>query len=161
VASGVWLVVAGGALLLGMRRIMAIVYASSRRNAHRFAIRAEVSLDGIRGELVDVSVGGAAVRFPSSASLDAEEVELVLPKAAPVRMGVVRAVVSGDMLVVTLRVPPGNWAGYRTLSLWLFHTPDGALDGVPSGVPAAAATTRTRRSPALAALAARSEARCG
>ncbi|WP_454856471.1 EAL domain-containing protein [Promicromonospora soli] len=66
VASGVWLLLAEVGLVYGAVRVMAPAYASSRRNAHRVAVRAEVLIDGADGELVDLSVGGAAVRVPRS-----------------------------------------------------------------------------------------------
>lgn len=154
VASAAWLLMAAGMLVLGMRRIVSPVYATSRRNAYRVGIRASVVLNGTEGEIVDVSVGGAAVCFPSSFSLDAEEVTIALPGTAPVLMQVVRTAVAGDEQVVSLRVPASDWEGYRTLSLWLFHTPPGAVEGLPPGVPVAATTSRTRRSRALAAIAA-------
>jgi cellulose synthase (UDP-forming) len=160
-ASGAWLLVAAGTLVLGMRRIVSPVYATSRRNAYRVGIRADVALDGVDGEIVDVSVGGAAVRFPASFSLDAEEVKLVLPEAPPVLMSVVRATVAGDSQVVSLRVPTGDWDGYRALSLWLFHTPPGAVRGLPAEVPAAAATSHTRRRQTLAAITTKNPLRHG
>jgi cellulose synthase (UDP-forming) len=153
-ASGAWLLMGAGMLMLGMRRIVSPVYATSRRNAYRVGIRADVALNGTHGEIVDVSVGGAAVRFPSSFCLDVQEVKLALPEVAPVLMHVVRTALAGDSQVVSLRVPAGDWDGHRTLSLWLFHTPPGAVKGLPPGVPAAAATSHTRRSRALAAIAA-------
>jgi cellulose synthase (UDP-forming) len=143
--SAAWLVIAAGALTLGMRRIVSPAYATSRRNAYRVGIRAPVQLDGVDGELVDVSAGGAAVRFPSSLALGVdEEVKLTLPEAAPVVMSVVRTTTVGDEQHVSLRVPPGDWDGHRVLSLWLFHTPPGAVVGLPPGVPAAAATHHGR-----------------
>jgi hypothetical protein len=46
---------------------------------------------------------------------------------------------SADQLV-SLRVQPADWAAMRTLSLWLFHTPRGAVRHLRPGVPAAAST---------------------
>ncbi len=43
----------------------------------------------------------------------------------------------------SLRVREGDWAAYRTLSLWLFHTPVGALPDFPIGVPAVASLRQT------------------
>jgi hypothetical protein len=45
-----------------------------------------------------------------------------------------------DGQLVSLRALPGDWAAMRTLSLWLFHTPRGAVSDLPDGVPAAAST---------------------
>ncbi|MBM0126469.1 glycosyltransferase [Pimelobacter simplex] len=143
--SAAWLLIAAGALALGMRRIVSPAYATSRRNAYRVGIRAAVEIEGIEGELVDISTGGAAVRFPRSLTVGpADEVKLTLPDAPPVLLHVVRAAPADDSQVVSLRVPPGDWAGHRALSLWLFHTPAGAVRGLPAGVPAAA-VTRPRR----------------
>ncbi|WP_158296514.1 glycosyltransferase family 2 protein [Nocardioides albidus] len=154
-ASAAWLVMAAGALGLGMRRIVSPTYATSRRNAYRVGIRAAVELHGDRGELVDVSTGGAAVRFPASVPLAAgDEVRLALPQAPPVLMRVVRTVADGEIQNVSLRVPEGDWEGHRILSLWLFHTPADAVIGLPPGVPAAAATSHRGRRRTLAAIAA-------
>jgi len=148
-ASGVWLLLAGVGLVLGVVRVMSPAYATSRRNAHRIAVRAEVSLDGVAGELVDISVGGAAVRFPPGGAPAAGEVELTLPGAAPVRMIASVTTITKPAeqgVIVSLRLADGDWEGYRTLSLWLFDTPAGALRGVPRGVPAVAVTRPRHRS---------------
>ena len=149
IASGSWLVVVDVVLILGTRRIVDGDYASSRRNAHRVAVTAGVSIDGVEGELVDISVGGAAVRFPLGAAPSASEVELTLPGAPPVHMGVVRVSQEtglGGADLVSCRVSPHDWEGLRTLSRWLFHTPPGTVEGMEPGVPAVAAT-RGRRTP--------------
>jgi len=144
VASGLWLALAAGALLLGLRRITREEYATSRRNAHRIAISAKVTLDGIDGELVDISVGGVAVRFPRTGVRPGDLVNLTLPGASSVTLVVVRVDArqtdEGDM--VSLRAVDGDWATLRAMSLWLFHTPRGVLDGLPPHVPAVAATAR-------------------
>jgi len=142
VASAAWLVLAAGGLMLGLRRVTSPAYATSRRNAHRIAIRATVTLDGVRGELVDISVGGAAVLFPTGSAPEADAVELALPGAAPVRLDVVRVAGADGGDLVSLRVPPDDWAAYRSMSMWLFHTPAGALHGVRANVPAVAARAR-------------------
>jgi len=146
VASAAWLLLAGIGLLVGMIRVMSPAYATSRRNAHRIALRAPVSIDGVAGELADVSIGGAAVRFPAGAAPSADLFDLTLPGAPSVRMVAVRTVrdASGQFDVLSMRLAIGDWAGFRTMSLWLFHTPPGAVDGMPEGVPAVAAT-RSRR----------------
>ena len=89
-ASAVWLLLAGIGLVVGAVRVLSPAYATSRRNAHRVAVRADVSIDGIAGELVDLSVGGAAVRLEAGKVPPDELVELTLPQAAPVQMRVVR-----------------------------------------------------------------------
>jgi cellulose synthase (UDP-forming) len=138
VASGAWLLVAATTVGYGVRRIRAAEFASSRRNAHRFGIRATVTVDGSPTELVDASVGGVAIRVPAQDVPEAGLVQVGLPGAEPVKLSVVRAVGTGDDRIVSLQVLPGDWEAMRTLSLWLFHTPAGALADLPDGVPAAA-----------------------
>jgi cellulose synthase (UDP-forming) len=141
-ASGTWLLVAATTVGLGVRRIRAAEFASSRRNAHRFAVRANVTIDGCTTQLVDASVGGVCVRLPRHEVAGAGLVELGLPGALPVKLAMVRTKLSDDPAdqLVSLQVLPGDWAAMRTLSLWLFHTPRGAVRGLPAGVPAAAST---------------------
>ena len=139
VASGAWLVLAGVVLVLGTRRIRAAEFATSRRNAYRFEVDAPVESDGVRGELLDVSVGGAAVRFPQGTLPPSGFVPLRLPGAAPVRLEVIRVTDETDgSQVASLRAADGDWDAYRVLSMWIFHTPAGALPDFPAGVPAAA-----------------------
>ncbi|SDV02154.1 cellulose synthase (UDP-forming) [Microlunatus sagamiharensis] len=147
-ASGLWLALAGTVLVMSIRRIQAAEYATSRRNAHRVALRAPVTLDGTEGELVDLSLGGAAVRFPRGTLRGGTHVDLALPGTEPVRMETVRVAdePGGSSEVVSLRVPTSDWAAYRTVALWLFHTPAGVVDGLPDGVPAVA-TRRAERHP--------------
>jgi len=154
IASAAWLVLAEVGLVLGVVRVMSPAYATSRRNAHRVAVRAKVSLDGAAAELVDISVGGAAVRFPEGAESVTGLVELSLPGATPVPMTVVRTVndPSGGGDIVSLQVADGDWAAFRTMSMWLFHTPRDVVDGIPPGVPAVAATRERGTSRAIAAL---------
>ena len=133
IASGSWLLIADLVLILGTRRITATDYATSRRNAHRTAVTAAVTMAGGEGELVDISVGGAAVRFPAGTAPTAGQVELQLPGADPVEMSVVR--VSPDSNghdVVSCRLLANDWEGYRAMSLWLFHTPAGVVGGMPT-----------------------------
>ena len=139
VASGAWLALGCVVLLVGTARIRAAAFATSRRNAHRIPLRAPITVDGRIGELVDVSVGGAAVRFGRGALPAAGLVELGLPGMDPIKLDMVRTrqLVSGEELA-TLRIPTGDWDAYRDLSLWVFHTPAGAVPGLPAGVPAAA-----------------------
>jgi cellulose synthase (UDP-forming) len=142
VTSGIWLVIAATTLTMGMRRIRAAEFASSRRNAHRFAVQAKVTVDGYATDLVDVSVGGVCVRLPIHDGPGPGLVELALPGAEPVKLSLVRTKLGADPdgQLVSLRVLPGDWAAMRTLSLWLFHTPIGAVSDLPAGVPAAAST---------------------
>jgi cellulose synthase/poly-beta-1,6-N-acetylglucosamine synthase-like glycosyltransferase len=198
-ASGLWLALAGFVLLMGVGRIRSRRYATSRRNSPRIPLGAPVVVDGAPAILLDVSVGGAAVRIvggvetgvpggvggdgglggiggdgvpggvgfgdgvpggvrigdgvpggvgfgdgpaPSSGSVEAGvgEVEVLFPGfgASAVRMQVVSAPSSSDT-VFALRVADGDWESLRKLSLWLFHTPPGALAWLPEGVPIVAA----------------------
>lgn len=139
VASGAWLVLAGVVLVLGTRRIRAAEFATSRRNAHRIEVKAPVEAEGVRGELLDISVGGAAVRFPHGTLPASGLVTLRLPEAAPVQLQVIRTTEQPDgSQTASLRAADDDWAVYRALSLWIFHTPAGALPEFPPGVPAAA-----------------------
>ena len=136
VASGVWLALAGFVLYCGARRIRSASYATSRRNAYRVALRVAITIDGIEGELVDISVGGAAVRFPFGTLPEAGLVEFCLPGAKPIKMEMVRLGADrSDHDNASLRVVGNDWAAYRTLSLWMFHTPPGAVGGLPPDVP--------------------------
>ncbi|GAA2140088.1 glycosyltransferase [Arthrobacter humicola] len=139
VASGAWLVLAGAVLVLGTRRIRAAEFATSRRNAHRIEVTAPVEAEGVCGELLDISVGGAAVRFPHGTLPASGLVTLRLPEAAPVQLQVIRTTEQQDgSQTASLRAADDDWAAYRALSLWIFHTPAGALPEFPPGVPAAA-----------------------
>jgi cellulose synthase (UDP-forming) len=143
VASGVWLLIAATTVGLGARRIRAAEFASSRRNAHRFGVRARVTVDDYETELVDISVGGVSVRLPAVQGPGPGMVKLGLPGMAPVKLALVRAVDDGENprdRLVSLRALPGDWEAMRALSLWLFHTPAGAVIDLPPGVPAAAST---------------------
>lgn len=51
-----------------------------------------------------------------------------------------------DLDEVSFRVTPGDWATFRELGLWLFHTPPGVIDGLPLGAPAVAAVASGSRS---------------
>lgn len=139
VAAGAWLVLAGVVLVLGTRRIRASEYATSRRNAHRIAVKAPVIIGGIQGELLDISMGGAAVSFAPGVLREGDRVQLALPGAKPLALDVMR-VWEGDAgsETASLRAADGDWATYRALSLWIFHTPNNAIPGFPDGVPAAA-----------------------
>lgn len=139
VASGAWLVLAGIVLLLGTRRIRAAEFSTSRRNGHRIDVTAQVESGGVPGELLDISVGGAAVRFPHGTLPPSGLVTLRLPMSAPVQLQVIRVLQQPDgAQTASLRAVDDDWAAYRLLSLWIFHTPVGALPDFPAGVPAAA-----------------------
>src|SRR5262249_29519000 len=130
VGSGVWIALAGLVLLHGTRRIRAAQYATSRRKAYRVGVKTNVYVDGIPGELVDISVGGAALRFPASSMPRTGLVELELPNAPAVKAEMVRVNADRDRDVdlASIKVVPGDWNAYRTMSLWMFDT---TVDGIP------------------------------
>jgi cellulose synthase (UDP-forming) len=136
VASGMWLALAGLALAAGAARIRSVDYATSRRNAYRVSLRTPISIDDVPGELLDISVGGAAVRFPFGELPSAGLVEFQLPGAPPIKMEMARLRTEGiEYDIASLRTSGNDWAAFRTLSLWLFHTPSGVVAGLPDGVP--------------------------
>ncbi|MBA2772694.1 MAG: glycosyltransferase [Nocardioidaceae bacterium] len=138
-ASGAWLLLAALVLFLGARRIRAAAYATSRRNAYRVRLDVPVLIDGVAGELVDCSVGGAAVRFRPGTLPAMGLVELELPRTHSIKMQMARLPQqSADDELASLQAVAGDWAAYEAMSLWLFHTPEGAVQGLPSGVPAVA-----------------------
>ncbi len=137
--SGGWLALALVVLAAGVRRSRAERFASSRRTAHRYAVRTPARVDGAEAELVDVSVGGAAVRFARLGPVATGEVLVELPGAEPMVMLLLQVRRREDGTCVgTLMVPPGDWQTLCQLSLWMFHTPPGAVPGLPDGVPAVA-----------------------
>jgi cellulose synthase (UDP-forming) len=136
VAAGAWLVLAAVVLVIGVRRIRAPKYATSRRNGYRLTADIPVLLDGDPANLVDVSVGGAAVAVGAAATFRPGMQRVIqLPGAGPIAMRVVRHTAAGPSGVLSLSVSPGDWAAYRALALWLFHTPAGACSALPAGVP--------------------------
>lgn len=138
-ASGVWLALATLVLFLGTRRIRAAEYATSRRNAHRVELQTAVQVDGRKAELIDISVGGVALSLPSPLRPSRGLVQLTLPGAAPIAMELLTgSLPAGDRSVASLKVRAGDWEGYRTMALWMFHTPEGAVPSLPEGVPVVA-----------------------
>lgn len=125
--------------LIGTARIRAAEYATSRRNAHRITLRTNVSIDGVAGELVDISVGGAAVRFPAGSLPNLGLVDFELPDSRSVKMRMARIPQqSSEHELASLQAVNGDWSAIRIMSLWLFHTPAGAVPSLPPGVPAIA-----------------------
>lgn len=140
VASGLWLVLASVVLLLGLRRIHADAYATSRRDAHRFGFATPVLLNGVEGELIDISAGGAALRLPPGTPHPIGMSTLELPGSGPVKMAEVLSNQGArDRDLITLRVAEADWDSYAKVARWLFHTPDGAVAGLPPGIPVVAA----------------------
>ena len=139
VAAGGWLAVAVVVLTLGVVRIRSDAFATSRRGAHRFDISVPVTVDGMPGVLVDVSVGGASVRLAGSTKPANGLVEVCLPGAQPIVMNLVGSA-SGDdgRATAVLQSADSDWQALRELSLWLFHTPDGVVASLPQGTPAVA-----------------------
>ena len=59
----------------------------------------------------------------------------------PIKMEVVPTIIRRDGdIILSLRVAEDDWESRRRLSLWLFHTPEGAVPELPAGVPVAAVT---------------------
>jgi len=140
-SSGVWLALAGVVLLFGITRIRAAAFATSRRNAHRAPVGTTIEIDGVSGELVDVSVGGAAVRFPVGSLPHLGLVDLKLPAVPAVKMTMIRTPQQSSRYeTASLQAVKGDWAAIKIMSLWLFHTPAGAVPNLPPGVPAIAVT---------------------
>ncbi|HET9646725.1 MAG TPA: glycosyltransferase [Microlunatus sp.] len=146
VASGMWLILAGVVLVMGIRRIQSTQYATSRRNAYRVAVDVPVTVDGVEGRLIDLSLGGAAVRLPTQEAVGANIAELRLPGMDPIVAEVVLTRPGEESSsIVSLRVPAKDWGAYRAIALWLFHTPRGVITGLPAGVPAIAIRPGLRR----------------
>jgi cellulose synthase (UDP-forming) len=80
------------------------------------------------------------VRFPAGSLPKLGLVEFQLPGALPIKMSMVRLPApSGDHeILASLQTLDGDWAAIKVMSLWLFHTPAGALPSLPQGVPAIA-----------------------
>jgi cellulose synthase (UDP-forming) len=138
VAATAWLGVAGIILVLGIRRIRAAQYATSRRDAYRVGLTTEVYVDGLPARLQDISMGGASVRLSSNASV-LNVVNLKLPGTTEIPLEVVRVTrePSGS-LIASLQIRPKDWKTYQVIALWLFHTPHGVIPGWPPGIPAVA-----------------------
>ena len=139
VASGLWLALAAVVLLLGLRRIRAAEYATSRRDGHRFLFDAPVLLNGVAGDLIDVSTGGAAIRLSTGTPHPIGLSTLELPGSAAIKMEEVWTQEGQrESNLVTLRIPEHDWDSYSKLTAWLFQTPP---DAIPSlrGVPVVAA----------------------
>ena len=95
---------------------------------------------------------GYEVRIASSRS--PAEIELVLPgQSEPIVLEAVRVRSADDAEIASFRVRFGDWAAYRTIALWVFHTPDGVVEGLPDGTPVVAlrAGRRPARVPTLVA----------
>ncbi len=139
VTAGAWVVLAGVVLLMGIRRIQAAEFATSRRNAYRVGVSAPIRVNGVDGRLLDISLGGVAVAVPTGALPSASEIELVLPgQSEPIVLEAVRVRSQDGAEVASFRVRFGDWAAYRTIALWIFHTPDGVVEGLPDEAPAVA-----------------------
>ena len=145
-ASGAWLSLAGIVLVSGTLRIREDRFATSRRNAHRVMIAADVRLDDVAGRVLDLSMGGAAVRVPAGSIELGQTVKLFLPSSEPISMQVLRVTPRGPAQlddaaedVLSLTIAPADWTAYQRMALWLFHTPTGVVDGLPPHTPVMAA----------------------
>jgi cellulose synthase (UDP-forming) len=140
VASDVWLLIAAGVLWYGTRRIRSADFATSRRNAYRVTMSSQVIVDDIGGTLVDISVGGLAVRFEHGQLPPVGLVRVELPGAAPIDGNLVRFGQHDDSDVASIRIAADDCNAYRALSLWMFHTPPEAQTRLPPHVPVIACT---------------------
>lgn len=139
VAAGMWVLFATGVLIYGARRIHAAQYATSRRNGYRVELNAPARVDGAPGRLLDLSIGGAAVLLPEGPlTRPGRMVDVELPGVPKLRMRFVRSSEQNGLCVASLRIADGDWAAYRAVSLWLFHTPVDAVPELPPGTPAVA-----------------------
>jgi cellulose synthase (UDP-forming) len=142
VSSGVWLMLGAFVLFSGARRIRASQFATSRRNAHRIRVAARIEIDGSFGDLIDISTGGAAVRFAKGDLPTLGMVEMRLPGAEPVKVMMSwlprQSQASDEFEYASVQVIRDDWHAYNVMSLWMFHTPHGAVPGLPVGVPAVA-----------------------
>ncbi|MGY1631546.1 glycosyltransferase [Geodermatophilus sp. SYSU D01186] len=59
-----WLLVTAGFVATAIARIRSSRFGTERREGHRFPIAFPATLDGLPGQMVDVSLGGAQVRVP-------------------------------------------------------------------------------------------------
>jgi cellulose synthase (UDP-forming) len=139
-AADVWLAAGLGVLLLGSLRIKSAQFATTRRNAPRIAVSTPVKVAGVPATLVDISIGGAAVSFPSGQLPDVEIVELELPMTKPIRM-VLSPVPprADDNAFASLRYLGSDWRTLQVMALWMFHTPYDAVPSLPAGTPVVAA----------------------
>ena len=136
VASGVWLALAGLILFFGTQRIRSVSFATSRRNAYRVTLKTPIDIDDVCGELVDISVGGAAVRFPLGTLPSTGLVQFHLPGAQPIKIEMIPlSDLRDDFDRASLRALDTDWTAFREMSLWLFHTPANAVAGLLPGVP--------------------------
>ncbi|WP_171041394.1 glycosyltransferase family 2 protein [Sinomonas susongensis] len=143
VAAGAWLLLSAAVIALGVARIRSEKFATSRRNAHRVAVSAAVTVNGVDGQLIDISVGGVKVHLPVAVLPPEGQAKLTLPEAPAVELETVKVSADGDGgQTASLRVRPGDWNAHKVLSLWLFHTPPGAVPGLGHGIPAIASVAR-------------------
>jgi hypothetical protein len=100
------------------------------------SLRTPIEIDDVHGELVDISVGGAAVRFPLGTLPASGLVEFRLPGAEQIKMEMVRIrALNAEYVLASLRALRTEWSAFGAMSLWMFHTPRGAIPGLPAGVP--------------------------
>ena len=77
---------------------------------------------------LELSVGGASVRFPSGSLPDIGLVDFELPGTQAIKMTMNRMPQQlSNYDIASLQALTGNWVALQTMSLWLFHTPAGAV----------------------------------
>jgi len=140
--SMVWISLSAAVLTMGVRRIRAEEFATSRRMAYRapVAVAAVLTTDALsepgRTRMTDVdvdnlSVTGAALRC-SYPLIAGETAELTLPGADPVAVTVLASRDHDGHHLITVRTDSADLDALRTISLWMFHTPAAAGLGAPA-----------------------------
>jgi cellulose synthase (UDP-forming) len=81
------------------------------------------------------------VRFPIGSLPNGGLVDFELPGTPAIKMSMARLPTQATSYeFASLQTVAGDWLAYRAMSLWLFHTPPGALPNLPPGIPAIAST---------------------
>jgi cellulose synthase/poly-beta-1,6-N-acetylglucosamine synthase-like glycosyltransferase len=74
--AALWMVVNATLLVVGIRRIRSPQFAAERRASVRFPVRGEATLDGVPGDLQDISLTGAALTMRSPTLTRGQHVDL-------------------------------------------------------------------------------------
>ena len=119
----VWLVVSTGFLVAAVRRIRSLDHADEQRDAYRLTVTSAVSVDGVRGSLVDISMGGARIRLPGRQLGVGSKVEFAI--RVPTGEGEIRlgsSVLSCADGTVRVQFLGRQWAEMAALALTVFRT---------------------------------------
>lgn len=125
VAAGaaMWMVFNGGLLTLATMRIRHVQFGSDRRAAVRFELEGRVGVNGISGQLRDISLTGARVSLPHSGIQVGETLTLSLPVCSPpihlpARVCMVREHEGESTLGLEYVDPPATLIAALTLALF-------------------------------------------